>query len=100
MVVACPGRPNDVTRSWHPKVEGVDAGRAVAGEPAILLSDEPTGTLDSTSVMAMMELVAELHRDVSTICMVTHDDRYAIFVERTVSLFDGKTVDETETIAS
>ena len=41
--------------------------------------------------MAMMELVAELHRDVSTICMVTHDDRYAIFVERTVLLFDGKT---------
>ncbi len=74
----------------------VAVARAVAGEPAILLADEPTGNLDSTSGSAVMELLAELHQDGSTICMVTHDDRYATFAERTVSLFDGKVVDETE----
>ena len=74
----------------------VAVARAVAGEPAILLADEPTGNLDSTSGTAVMELLAELHRDGATICMVTHDDRYATFAERTVLLFDGKVVDETE----
>jgi putative ABC transport system ATP-binding protein len=74
----------------------VAVARAVAGEPAILLADEPTGNLDSSSGMAVMELMAELHRDGATICMVTHDDRYATFAERIVSLFDGKIVDETE----
>ena len=78
----------------------VAVARAVAGEPAILLADEPTGNLDSTSGSAVMELLAELHQDGSTICMVTHDDRYATFAERTVSLFDGKIVDETEPITS
>lgn len=73
----------------------VAVARAVAGEPAILLADEPTGNLDSTSGNAVMELLAELHQDGSTICMVTHDPRYAEFAERTVQLFDGRVVNET-----
>lgn len=72
----------------------VAVARAVAGEPAILLADEPTGNLDSKSGNAVMELLAELHRDGSTICMVTHDPRYAEFATRTVQLFDGRVVDE------
>ena len=72
----------------------VAVARAVAGEPAILLADEPTGNLDSNSGNAVMELLDELHRDGSTICMVTHDPRYAQFADRTVQLFDGRVVDE------
>ena len=72
----------------------VAVARAVAGEPAILLADEPTGNLDSTNGAAVMELLSALHRDGSTICMVTHDDRYANFAQRTISLFDGRIVDE------
>ena len=72
----------------------VAVARAVAGEPAILLADEPTGNLDSKSGNAVMELLEELHRDGSTICMVTHDPRYAEFANRTVQLFDGRVVDE------
>ena len=72
----------------------VAVARAVAGEPAILLADEPTGNLDSTSGKAVMDLLSELHRDGSTICMVTHDPRYAELATRTVQLFDGRVVDE------
>ena len=72
----------------------VAVARAVAGEPAILLADEPTGNLDSKSGKAVMDLLSELHRDGSTICMVTHDPRYAELATRTVQLFDGRVVDE------
>jgi putative ABC transport system ATP-binding protein len=68
----------------------VAVARAVAGEPVILLADEPTGNLDSASGEAVMELLRELHRGGSTICMVTHDARYARHAERTVQLFDGR----------
>jgi putative ABC transport system ATP-binding protein len=70
----------------------VAVARAVAGEPLILLADEPTGNLDSASGEAVMELLRELHRGGSTICMVTHDARYARHAERTVHLFDGRLV--------
>jgi putative ABC transport system ATP-binding protein len=68
--------------------------RAVAGKPLILLADEPTGNLDSKSGEAVMELLRELHRDGATLCMVTHDQRYARHADRTIHLFDGRIVDE------
>ena len=74
----------------------VAVARAVAGQPSILLSDEPTGNLDSTSGEAVMELLSELHRGGSTICMVTHDQRYARYADRTIHLFDGCVVKEME----
>lgn len=66
--------------------------RAVAGEPSILLVDEPTGNLDSKNGEAVMELLDELHKQGSTICMVTHDPRYAKFAQRSVQLWDGRIV--------
>ncbi len=72
----------------------VAVARAIGGQPAILLADEPTGNLDSKNGEAVMGLLAELHRDGATICMVTHDPRYADHADRTVHLFDGQIVDE------
>ena len=66
--------------------------RAVCGQPSILLADEPTGNLDSKNGGAVMDLLAELHAEGSTICMVTHDPRYAKHAEREIHLFDGKVV--------
>jgi putative ABC transport system ATP-binding protein len=71
----------------------VAVARAVAGDPSILLADEPTGNLDSKNGEAVMELLQELHRNGSTICMVTHDSRYAQHADREVALFDGRVVD-------
>jgi putative ABC transport system ATP-binding protein len=68
----------------------VAVARAVAGEPLILLADEPTGNLDSKSGEAVMELLAELHATGATICMVTHDPRYARHAQRSIHLFDGR----------
>jgi putative ABC transport system ATP-binding protein len=72
----------------------VAVARAVAGDPAILLADEPTGNLDSQNGEAVMELLRELHQAGATICMVTHDPRYAKWAEREIHLFDGKVVEE------
>jgi putative ABC transport system ATP-binding protein len=72
----------------------VAVARAVVGSPKILLADEPTGNLDSTNSEQVMDLLAELHRDGATICMVTHDPRYARYATRTIHLFDGKIVEE------
>ena len=72
----------------------VAVARAVAGDPAILLADEPTGNLDSTNGEAVMELLRELHQGGATICMVTHDARYARHAGRSIHLFDGKVVEE------
>ena len=77
----------------------VAVARAVAGDPAILLADEPTGNLDSTHGEAVMELLRELHQGGSTICMVTHDARYARHADRSVHLFDGKVVEERQLTA-
>jgi len=74
----------------------VAVARALAGAPAILLADEPTGNLDSKNGEQVMELLKELHCDGSTICMVTHDERYAGYASRTVHLFDGKIADGSE----
>ncbi len=72
----------------------VAVARAVAGEPVILLADEPTGNLDSKNGEAVMSLLQELHKAGATICMVTHDARYAAHADRAVHLFDGRVVDE------
>ena len=73
----------------------VAVARAVAGDPAILLADEPTGNLDSVNGEAVMGLLQELHKGGATICMVTHDPRYAAHADRSIHLFDGKVADET-----
>jgi putative ABC transport system ATP-binding protein len=72
----------------------VAVARAVVGDPLILLADEPTGNLDSTNGDAVMELLQELHRGGATICMVTHDQRFAKHADRSVHLFDGRIVEE------
>ena len=72
----------------------VAVARAVAGDPAILLADEPTGNLDSSNGEAVMELLRELHQGGATIIIVTHDPRYARWADREVRLFDGKVVEE------
>jgi putative ABC transport system ATP-binding protein len=69
---------------------------ALAGSPSILLADEPTGNLDSKNGEAVMKLLQELHAEGATICMVTHDPRFAAHAERQVHLFDGKVVAEGE----
>jgi putative ABC transport system ATP-binding protein len=76
----------------------VAVARAVAGQPLILLADEPTGNLDSKNGEAVMDLLRELHRGGATICMVTHDPRYATFADRAIHLFDGRVVKE-ETVS-
>ncbi|HEV7844612.1 MAG TPA: ABC transporter ATP-binding protein [Pyrinomonadaceae bacterium] len=76
----------------------VAVARAVAGEPSILLADEPTGNLDSTNGEAVMDLLRELHRNGATICMVTHDPRYARDADRAIHLFDGRVVKEEESL--
>ena len=85
-------------RHYPPQLSGgqqqrVAVARAVAGDPKILLADEPTGNLDSRNGEAVMELLRELHAAGSTICMVTHDARYAQHAQRTVHLFDGRVVE-------
>jgi len=72
----------------------VAVARAVAGDPAILLADEPTGNLDSRNSEAVMELLGELHEGGATICIVTHDARYARHADRLVQLFDGRLMGE------
>ena len=76
----------------------VAVARAVAGGPAILLADEPTGNLDSHNGEAVMELLSSLHRSGTTVCMVTHDARYAEHADRIVELFDGQIIDPSSTI--
>ena len=72
----------------------VAVARALAGSPSILLADEPTGNLDSRNAEAVMDLLRDLHREGSTICMVTHDPRFARHAERQIHLFDGRVVEE------
>jgi putative ABC transport system ATP-binding protein len=78
----------------------VAVARALGGDPLILLADEPTGNLDSGNGEAVMTLLRELHQGGATICMVTHDPRYAEFADRTIRLFDGRIVEESREAAS
>ncbi len=74
----------------------VAVARALGGDPAVLLADEPTGNLDSANGEQVMDLLRELHRGGATICMVTHDPRYAKYADREIHLFDGRIVEESE----
>jgi len=78
----------------------VAVARALGGKPSILLADEPTGNLDSKNGDAVMSLLEELHGEGATICMVTHDDRFARHAQRQIHLFDGRVVDEEEAVES
>jgi putative ABC transport system ATP-binding protein len=73
----------------------VAVARALVGQPSILLADEPTGNLDSKNSEAVIDLLRQLHAEGATICMVTHDPRYASIADRTIHLFDGSIVEET-----
>ncbi len=82
-------------KHYPPQLSGgqqqrVAVARAVAGNPSVLLADEPTGNLDSTNGEAVMSLLRELHQAGATICMVTHDPRYAAYADRTFHIFDGQ----------
>jgi len=72
----------------------VAVARALAGKPAVLLADEPTGNLDSKNGDSVMQLLAELHKGGATIVMVTHDTRFARHADRTIHIFDGRVVQE------
>jgi putative ABC transport system ATP-binding protein len=87
------------TRHYPSQLSGgqqqrVAVARALAGSPSILLADEPTGNLDSRNAEAVMDLLRDLHREGATICMVTHDPRFASHAERRIHLFDGRVVEE------
>jgi putative ABC transport system ATP-binding protein len=77
----------------------VAVARALAGDPLILMADEPTGNLDSQNSEAVMQLLSELHQNGATICLVTHDPRYSRFADRTVHLFDGRIAAEPATLS-
>ncbi len=77
----------------------VAVARALGGDPLILLADEPTGNLDSANGEAVMELLRELHREGATVCIVTHDPRYARHAERSIHLYDGRIVEESVEVA-
>ena len=90
-------RPNELSGGQRQRVA---IARALVNNPSILLADEPTGNLDSTNGEAVMELLRALHRAGATVCMVTHDPRYARHADRSIHLFDGRVVDEQGTGAS
>jgi putative ABC transport system ATP-binding protein len=71
----------------------VAVARAIAGEPSLLLADEPTGNLDSKSGESVMELLHQIHENGATVCIVTHDPRYARHAQRSINLFDGRVVE-------
>jgi len=68
----------------------VAIARALAGEPRILLADEPTGNLDSQMAMGVMELISDINRNGTTIIMVTHDPELAEMASRNVHILDGR----------
>ncbi|MBB3856571.1 putative ABC transport system ATP-binding protein [Xanthomonas arboricola] len=74
----------------------IAVARALVGEPALLLADEPTGNLDSQNGESVMELLSNLHSAGSTICMVTHDGKFARRADRVIHMLDGQIVDEDE----
>jgi putative ABC transport system ATP-binding protein len=80
-------RPNQLSGGQQQRVA---VARAVAGEPSLLLADEPTGNLDSANGDAVMDLLQELHRDGATVCLVTHSPHYARYADKVVHLFDGR----------
>jgi putative ABC transport system ATP-binding protein len=88
-------RPSQLSGGQQQRVA---VARAVAGDPAILLADEPTGNLDSRNGEAVMALLSELHAGGATICIVTHDPRFADHAQRVVHLHDGRVVEEADAL--
>lgn len=84
-------KPNQLSGGQQQRVA---IARALVNDPAILLVDEPTGNLDSKNGDAVMMMLAELNRQGTTICMVTHDPRYADMAKRKLHLLDGVMADE------
>lgn len=84
-------RPNQLSGGQQQRIA---IARALVGNPALLLVDEPTGNLDSRNGDAVMEMLAQLNREGTTLCMVTHDPRYADMASRKLHLLDGKIIDE------
>jgi putative ABC transport system ATP-binding protein len=82
--------PNQLSGGQQQRVA---VARALVGSPTLLLADEPTGNLDSINGDSVMQLLSELNEQGVTICMVTHDSRYAHFAKRTINLFDGKVIE-------
>ena len=78
----------------------VAIARALAGQPRLLLADEPTGNLDSQMARSVMELLEELHRDGATIVMVTHDPQLAARAQRNVHVIDGQVVDVSDAVTA
>jgi len=101
LVEAALERVNMVDRQKHfpaqlsgGQQQRIAIARALVGKPNVLLADEPTGNLDSKNAHLIMDLLAALHEQGSTIVMVTHDPRFAERAERQISLFDGKIVED------
>lgn len=84
--------PNQLSGGQQQRVA---VARALVGSPTLLLADEPTGNLDSANGDSVMQLLSELNQQGVTICMVTHDSRYAHFANRTINLFDGEVISNT-----
>jgi putative ABC transport system ATP-binding protein len=72
----------------------VAIARAVVANPKLILADEPTGNLDSKNGKEVMDLLTDLHKEGTTIVMVTHSQRDAGYADRIINLFDGKVVEE------
>jgi len=87
--------PNELSGGQQQRVA---VARALVGSPTLLLADEPTGNLDSVNGDSVMQLLSELNEQGVTICMVTHDSRYAHLAKRTVNLFDGMVISNTVNI--
>jgi putative ABC transport system ATP-binding protein len=85
-------RPSQLSGGQQQKVA---VARALVGRPRILLADEPTGNLDSTNGEAIMEMLRQLHKSGTTICMVTHDPRFVHMADRLIHMHDGRMVDTT-----
>jgi len=82
--------PNQLSGGQQQRVA---VARALVGSPTLLLADEPTGNLDSINGDSVMQLLSELNEQGVTICMVTHDSRYAHYAKRTINLFDGEVIE-------
>jgi len=89
--------PNQLSGGQQQRVA---VARALAGTPSVLLADEPTGNLDSKNGDAVMALLVDLHRARTTICMVTHDNHFANFAQRTIHLFDGRVTEDRDSTSA